>query len=118
MKEVLDDFSMPQEKATNKKIITAFVLLLIMLIGRAFYTKYVNVTGSRADLSVLTIATLALVLFCFGLSLISVLIGRLFSSNKKELVPINSKLFWLDRIIGGFINWSILMLLVLAGQFL
>lgn len=118
MNEVLDDFSDASKSTTNKKSILAFVLFIVMFTGSALYNKYVNVTGSRADFFVLTTATFIFVFLCIGLSTISVLLGRLFHENKSELIPIKSKTFWLDRVIGGFVNWLILMFLILAGHFL
>jgi len=118
MKEVLDDFLDASEKTTTNKAVIAFALFAIMFIGSTFYNKYINVIGSRADLSVLLMATCMFIFLCIGLNLITVLIGRLFRRNKAKQASIKSKVFWLDRMIGGFIIWAILMFFMLADYFL
>lgn len=118
MKEVANDSVVDPKRATNKKDITAFVLSLVMFIGGGLYFKYINVMGSQAGWSIIIITTFIFQLFCIGLSLITVLVGQLFSKNKAALASIKTKAFWLDRVIGGFVNWIILMGFILAGHFL
>ena len=118
MNEIIDDFDDVLPVKTNKKKGNALAAFLIMLIGGILYFKYINHLGQRADWSLVVACSFIFQFFCIVLNIITVFLGRLFSRNEAELESVRTNAFWLDRVVGGFMNWVILIGLILLGYFL
>ena len=114
--ETLDEHLMdvPENNLTKRKYLP-LLLLLIMLIGGVCYFKFLTSEGARGSLYQSFIASVLMLLFCLLINVVTVLIGRFFSSQENK-VSIKTKAFWTARITGGFINWCIIIGLILVGK--
>lgn len=113
--EILDEnlVDTPKEKV-EKKPYLPIAFLLIMLIGGFYYFKFLNSVGIRGSLFQSLSAAVILFLLCLLINVVTVLIGRIFSREKDKL-SIKTKAFWLERITGTFVNWCIIIGLIIMG---
>jgi len=113
--DILDEnmVNNPEQKV-EKKPYLPIAFLLIMLVGGFYYFKFLNSMGIRGSVYQSLIATVIMMLFCLLLNVVTVLLGRLFS-RKKDALSIKSKAFWVERITGTFVNWCVIIGLILVG---
>jgi len=114
--DILDEnmVNNPEQKV-EKKPYLPIAFLLVMLIGGFYYFKFLNSMGVRGNVYQSLVATIILMLFCLLINVATVLIGWLFS-RKKDKLSIKTKAFWMERITGTFVNWCIIIGLILLGR--
>ena len=103
MKEVLDDFVMPEAPQKNKRDWVYGVLLLLQFLAMAVLPPRGNNgidAGNRVVLALVTISV------CWGVSALIGVISRLFVSRG---YPVRSRRFFVRNVLGGFAVWIGLM---------